>query len=160
MAGDVEAGDPGRPAGRWQQRREDSERRRLAGAVRAQEAEYLAFRDLQIDPGDGLDFAGLFAAAFERPAKPRRLDDGLAVHRAYLFLSNLIAVELISTSLDPAPDLRCGRSELSRLALAESQAPGIPGSDTATVSAAIPPPVSLACSLDLLRYTFSAQCRQ
>ena len=49
---DVDAGDLGVTGGRGQQGRQDPERGRLAGAVRADQAEDLAFADGQVEAGD------------------------------------------------------------------------------------------------------------
>ena len=53
---DVVAGDARRAGGRRQQRRQHVHGRRLAGAVRAEEAVDLAGRDGQVDPVDGATF--------------------------------------------------------------------------------------------------------
>ena len=57
LAPQVRAGDRRLARGRGDQRREHPERRRLAGAVRAEEAEDLAGADPQVDALDGLDRA-------------------------------------------------------------------------------------------------------
>ena len=54
---EVEARDGRLAAGRWQQRREHAERRRLARAVGPEEAEDLALLDVEVDSGDGFDGA-------------------------------------------------------------------------------------------------------
>ena len=54
---DVVAGDAGVAAGRLDQRAEHRDRRRLAGAVGAEEAEDLARRDLEVDAAHRLDLA-------------------------------------------------------------------------------------------------------
>ena len=54
---DVVAGDVRVPAGRVDQRAQDADGRRLAGAVGPEEAERLARRDLEVDSGDRLDVA-------------------------------------------------------------------------------------------------------
>ena len=51
----VEPGDPRAAAGRRQQRGQDPDRGRLAGAVRAEQAEHGAGLDLQVDPAERLD---------------------------------------------------------------------------------------------------------
>ena len=53
LRGDVEAGDAGVAAGRAQQRDEHPHRRRLAGAVGAEESVDLAGRDREVDAVDG-----------------------------------------------------------------------------------------------------------
>ena len=55
LADDVEAEDPRRPLGRQEQRRQDLDQRRLAGAVRAEQAEELAGLDLEVDAVEGDD---------------------------------------------------------------------------------------------------------
>ena len=57
MLRDVEAGEPGRAARRRDCRRQHPDRRRFAGAVRAQQAEDLAGRDVEVDAFDRLDAA-------------------------------------------------------------------------------------------------------
>ncbi len=52
---DVEAEDPGRPLGRQEQRRQDLDERRLAGAVGPEQPEELAGLDLEIDAVEGDD---------------------------------------------------------------------------------------------------------
>src|SRR5260370_11451500 len=55
VADDVDAGHL-RGTRCWrEQRAQDRDRRRLAGAVRAQESKYLAVPDREIDPSDGFD---------------------------------------------------------------------------------------------------------
>ena len=57
VADDVVAGD-GRPAAvRREERRQDPDRGRLAGAVRTEQPEDRAFLDAQVDPGQGVDVA-------------------------------------------------------------------------------------------------------
>ena len=53
VAADVEAGDERAPAGRDDGRREHPDRRRLARAVRAEQAEELAAPHLEVEPVDG-----------------------------------------------------------------------------------------------------------
>ena len=55
VADDVEAGDLRRPRSRADQRGQHPERRRLAGAVRTEERDQLAGRDLQVEAANGLD---------------------------------------------------------------------------------------------------------
>src|SRR5262249_6813510 len=55
LALDVEAGDPRRAARRLEQRRQHPDRGRLAGAVRAEEAEELAGTDVEVDRVDRPD---------------------------------------------------------------------------------------------------------
>ena len=62
LAVDVEAGDDRRAAGRRDERAEHRDRRRLAGAVGAEEAEDLTRRDLEVDPAHGLDLAVALAS--------------------------------------------------------------------------------------------------
>ena len=57
LAAQVRPRDRRLAAGRGEQRREHPQRRRLAGAVRAEEAEDLAGRDREVDAADGLDRA-------------------------------------------------------------------------------------------------------
>ena len=64
---DVEAGDARAAVGRRQQRREHVHGRRLAGAVRSQEAVDLAFGDDEVDPVHGAD-------VLEVADEPLRLD--------------------------------------------------------------------------------------
>ena len=56
---DVEAEDPGRPARRQQQRRQDLDERRLARAVGPEQPEELAGRDLEVDAVERDDRLGL-----------------------------------------------------------------------------------------------------
>src|SRR6185437_113568 len=63
--GDVEAGDLGRPVARLGQRAEHVDRRRLAGAVGAEEAEDLAGLDLEVHAFDGFEIAEAFAEVFD-----------------------------------------------------------------------------------------------
>ena len=61
VALDVEAVDGGVAAGRDEEAAEDADERRLAGAVRAEEAEDLAARDLQrdaVERADGAEVLG------------------------------------------------------------------------------------------------------
>ena len=51
----VVAEHPGAASGRQEQRRQDLDRGRLAGAVRAEQAEQLAFRNLERNAADSLD---------------------------------------------------------------------------------------------------------
>src|SRR5438445_543978 len=57
LAHDVEAAEAGGAAGGGDRGREHADRRRLAGAVRAEQAEHLAGGDLEVDLLDGLDAA-------------------------------------------------------------------------------------------------------
>ena len=57
VAGDVDAGDARAARRDRQQRGQHLDGRRLAGAVRAEEAEHLAGLDAQVDPAHGLDVA-------------------------------------------------------------------------------------------------------
>ena len=52
---DVVAEDPRRPRRGDQQRHQHLDRGRLAGAVRAEQAEELTLRDFEVDPAHGLD---------------------------------------------------------------------------------------------------------
>ena len=52
LAGELAAEQFDLAAGRAQQRREDPQQRRLAGAVGAEDDERLAARDLEVDPGE------------------------------------------------------------------------------------------------------------
>ncbi len=54
---DIDAEHGGRPAVRDAQALEDLDRRRLAGAVRPEQAEHLAGGDVEVDPVDGEDLA-------------------------------------------------------------------------------------------------------
>ncbi len=54
---DLDAGDPGRPGRRTREPGEDPDRRRLAGSVRAQEAEHRPARNLQVEPVEREDRA-------------------------------------------------------------------------------------------------------
>jgi hypothetical protein len=54
---DVEAGEPSAAGGRFDRRRQHPDRGRLAGAVRAEQAEHLAGGDLEVDAPHGLDAA-------------------------------------------------------------------------------------------------------
>src|SRR5439155_14748590 len=57
LARNVEAGDPRAAAGRDDRRREHADRRRLAGAVRAEQTEHLSGGDPEVDALHGLDTA-------------------------------------------------------------------------------------------------------
>ena len=63
---DVDPGHLGQPGRRLEQRREDSERRRLAGAVRPDEPEDLALGDVEVEASDR-DGAGV---ALDQAAGP------------------------------------------------------------------------------------------
>ena len=70
---DVVAGDGRRACGRRQQRREHVDGRRLAGAVRAEEAVDLARLDQEVDAVDGEDVLEPAHEAFDLdPLAPRR----------------------------------------------------------------------------------------
>ena len=56
---DVETGDLGRPARRRDGRRQHADRRGLARAVRPEQSEDLARLDVEVDPADRLDAAGV-----------------------------------------------------------------------------------------------------
>jgi hypothetical protein len=68
----VGAGDRRFAGARRDQRGQHAQRRRLAGAVRAEEAEDLAFADAEVDAAHGFDGAALGA---ERLPEVMRLDD-------------------------------------------------------------------------------------
>jgi hypothetical protein len=142
LAGDVEAGNPGRPGRRRQERGEDPKRRRLAGAVRSQEAEDLPGLDLEVDTRHGFHCPGLLAVPLEGLPKSVRFDDGLTAHReppavSNWFVVNVIVLPLGFTVAPPAP-----ATGLSGLVLPESQDRG------------------WTCAVRLLRYTVAAQRRE
>ena len=74
FARDVEAGHARASGGRRDRRGEHPDRRRLAGAVGAEQAEHLAGADLEVDALDGLDAArvglGQPAHLDRRPLQP------------------------------------------------------------------------------------------
>ena len=95
LADDVVAGDVGAAAGRLGERAEHVDRRRLAGAVGAEEAEDLAAGDVEADAAHGLDLAEGLSEVLDvdrelchivavPSAMPGRRDDWRRVNRAAL----------------------------------------------------------------------------
>ena len=78
LADDVEAGDARRPCAEREERRQHVDRRRLAGAVRAEKPVDLAGCDREVDPVDGSN------PSLELPRKALRLDSVLVAHAARL----------------------------------------------------------------------------
>src|SRR5262249_11537916 len=78
---DVEPGEPSGAARRSDRPIEHPHSRGLAGPVRAEQAEHLARRHVEVDPLDGLDPAGI------RLAEPSDLDACLAFHFCLLGVS-------------------------------------------------------------------------
>ena len=79
LALDVEAEDPGGPLRRQEERRQDLDQRRLAGAVRAEQAEELAGLDLEVDAVEGDDGLRLDVVDAPDPADVDRERLGLGV---------------------------------------------------------------------------------
>ena len=77
LAGDVDAGDPRAAGGDREQRRQHPHRRRLAGAVRPEEAEHLARLDPQVDAAHRLDRLGTASIRLHQTVRFHR---GIDVH--------------------------------------------------------------------------------
>ena len=69
LASEVVPGDGGGARGRGQERREHAERRRLAGAVRPEEADDLADLDVDVDAANGLDATCAGGEVLGQPAR-------------------------------------------------------------------------------------------
>ena len=76
--------DAGAAAGRAQERRQHADGGRLAGAVRAEEAEDLAFLDVEVDAVDGADVG--------REAH-ERLGEDRGQRRLYAYAGNVTGVQ-------------------------------------------------------------------
>ena len=68
-AAEIVSGDDGVARARGEQRREHPQRRRLAGAVGAEEADDLACIDVDVDAANGLDSTRAGGEALGQPAR-------------------------------------------------------------------------------------------